>query len=138
MAAALNASAWLVVREEHPGEGRHAAALQLIELALEAAPERGELLNTLGVALYRNGDLARALEVLQASDRANRRSFAAGHPADAVFLALCHLGRGDAAQARAAGERARRLLAAEPFASDPECRAFLAEMERRFAALDPD
>jgi serine/threonine protein kinase/WD40 repeat protein len=71
-----------------------------LTLALKATkldPECWELLNTLGVAYYRNGDYAKAVETLQRSLDQSREMAAAF---DLFFLAMCRHRLGDAKKAQ--------------------------------------
>jgi tetratricopeptide (TPR) repeat protein len=79
------------------------AALPLARKAVELEPQNDHYVNTLGVALYRNGELKEAIPVLQ-------KSLAAGKGAadafDLFFLAMCYHRLGDPAKARDHYDRA--------------------------------
>jgi serine/threonine protein kinase/WD40 repeat protein/Tfp pilus assembly protein PilF len=98
---ARNNLAWLLLTG--PKELQDARAA--LTLARSAAGEDASQvsLNTLGVALCRNGQYAEAISVLD-------KSLAAGHGQfdafDLYFLAICHARQGDAARARACFDRA--------------------------------
>ncbi len=101
-ADAHNTLAWLLVTG--PKELRDpAAALPLARRAVELAPDFPAYLNTLGVALYRNGQFKEALGVLE-------KSLAAGKgKSDAFnlfFLAMCERRLGDKTAAKARYDRA--------------------------------
>ncbi len=75
------------------------------------------MLNTLGVALYRNGQFPAALPVLEQSLRLGRGP---GTAVDLFFLAMCHAKLGDASKARGAYDRAMGLAVLSVGAWTPE------------------
>jgi tetratricopeptide (TPR) repeat protein len=80
-----------------------ARALPLIQKAIELRPNESMYQNTLGVALYRNGDFVPAIDSLKKSldlGRGQSDGF------DLFFLAMCHKKLGDAAQAKNCFDRA--------------------------------
>jgi tetratricopeptide (TPR) repeat protein/tRNA A-37 threonylcarbamoyl transferase component Bud32 len=85
-AGAQNELAWLLatcpeVKLRDPGQAvRHARK------AVELAPNRGSAWNTLGAALYRNGDWKAAVEALGKSVQLSK----GGDSADFFFLAMAH------------------------------------------------
>jgi Flp pilus assembly protein TadD len=113
-AQALSKEAWLTVR--FPG-GDVARALHLAERAFELWPEDGHVLNALGVALYRNGDHGRAIEMLRRSRAAN------GPDVEALaFLALACAAEGRAEEARGYLEEARKAAAGRSRPPDDQAR----------------
>ena len=90
--------AWTIVRS--PGHNRELVegALDLAEQAAEQAPERAWVWPALGMACYRAGQYAVAVETLEESDRllpdARRSEF------NAFFLAMAHWRLGQNSQAR--------------------------------------
>jgi tetratricopeptide (TPR) repeat protein len=82
-------------------------AVALARLAVEARPNHGPFRHTLGAALYRNGELAAAVEALHESRRLRK-----GDAYEDLFLSLVYQRRGDGNLARQCYERARRWLAA--------------------------
>jgi tetratricopeptide (TPR) repeat protein len=93
---ANNNLAWLLVAG--PKELRDArAALELARKVAEHEPRHFLYLNTLGVALYRNGKYTEAISVLEKSLAAGRGSSDAF---DLFFLAMCHHQLGEPAKAR--------------------------------------
>jgi WD40 repeat protein/Flp pilus assembly protein TadD len=101
-AMAQNNLAWLLATG--PKELRDPVpALSAARKAVELEPEQSLYLNTLGVALCRNGKFAEAIPVLERCLREQKE------PADAYhlfFLAMCHHRLGDAAKAKGCRDRA--------------------------------
>jgi Putative Zn-dependent protease, contains TPR repeats len=83
---AHNNLAWLLATG--PEELRKAPdSLECARRATDLEPDNSTFLNTLGVALYRNGQYKEAIAVLERSLSANRERAGAY---DLLFLALCH------------------------------------------------
>ncbi len=125
MGVAHNNLAWLLLAG--PPELRAPAeALRHAYRAAELADRPRVYDNTLGVALYRNGEYARAIPALE-------RSLAAGggetDAYDLYFLAMCHAKLGDKALAKECFERAVRWVE-----SKTGLRAEYAEELRQFRA----
>jgi WD40 repeat protein/Tfp pilus assembly protein PilF len=101
-AVALNELAWaLLTAPEAMRDPKQ--ALALARQAVSLAPETPLYENTLGVALYRSGQLADAIPALEKSLHDGDGAFDAF---DLYFLAMCHHRLGDAAKARECHERA--------------------------------
>ena len=102
--------------------------LRLAEAACRHEPSNGSFLNTLGVAQYRCGQIALALQTLSRSDALNGGK----DPADLAVLAMAHQDQGRPAEARDLLARLRDAisrrtgLAPSQVAED---RAFLSEAE---------
>jgi WD40 repeat protein len=118
LAVAHNNLAWLLLTG--PKELRDPAqALAAARKAVELEPEESLYLNTLGVALYRTGQFADAIPVLE------RSLHEQGGQADAFdlfFLAMCHHRLGDAAKAKDYHERACRWFEAHKSKLSPRWR----------------
>ena len=84
--------------------------------------------NTLGVALYYDGDLEGALEALRRSVRLQ----GSGNVVDWLFLAMAHQGLGNSGEARVWYERAVDWMRGQS-GVDPETARFRAEAEAVFA-----
>jgi hypothetical protein len=92
----LNNEAWRLVTG--PAEQRDPArALQLIQKAVQREPANAMFQNTLGVALYRNGQYKEAVAALEKSLAAGKGKWDAF---DLFFLAMCHAKLGDPAKAK--------------------------------------
>ena len=131
----LNDAAWAVVRKPAADAAARRKALAMAEEAVRLAPQDGLLLNTLGVALYRAGQHARAWDILTRSEKLNTARLRSPHPADLAFLAMTahHLGRPD--QARDYLTQLQEIMkrpdwARRPGPAQDEAREFLREAER--------
>jgi tetratricopeptide (TPR) repeat protein len=104
-------------------------ACRLAALAVALAPGEQERLNTLGVALYRAGNFAQAIETLGRSAQAGKGQF---DGFDLYFLAMAHHRLGQEARARACFDRANRWLRKQKSLNERRSRelaAFCAEAE---------
>jgi WD40 repeat protein len=123
----LDHQAWLLVTGPE-GQRNPARALELVQQAIALDPGNGSILNTLGVAQYRNGQYAAAVVTLE-------KGAAAKGEADAIdlfFLAMCHARLGDAARAKDCFARAVKWTEArKDLPSDwvADLKAFRAEAE---------
>jgi tetratricopeptide (TPR) repeat protein len=103
---ANNNLAWLLVAG--PKELRDAkAALPLARKAVDLEPQTAIYLNTLGVALYRNGKFTEAISVLEKSLAASRGGSDAF---DLFFLAMSHHELGKPDKAKECFERALKWM----------------------------
>jgi tetratricopeptide (TPR) repeat protein len=125
----LNSHAWRLVTGPQ-GQRDPARALELIQRAIERAPDNACFLSTLGVAQYRSRQYAAAVVTLE-------KSLAAGKGKSDAFdlfaLAMCHASLGDAARAREHFDRAVQWTAGHkelPPQYVAELREFQAEAER--------
>ena len=124
-----NNASWAIVKLPGLTAEEYRRGLALAESAVRQSPGDGNVLNTLGVARYRAGDLRKALATLRRSDRMNGRNL----PADVAFIAMAakRLGRED--EARSEMERLRDLMEDPALGADPENAAFLREAEAVFS-----
>jgi len=129
---ALNTQAWILatgpITQRDPER-----AVALAQRAVALTPGQQLTLNTLGVALYRAGQYAEAISVLEQSRAAGKGQFDAF---DLFFLAMAHQKLGHAAQARASFYQAVRWLGEHknlPAQYVPELAAFRAEAEELLA-----
>ena len=96
-----------------------------------AAPENENYLNTLGVALCRNGRHAEAVPILERSLAAANNSTT---PSDLFCLVVCHAKQGNLERARAYFERALKWVGADRQRSE-ELKAFRGEAEAALHAI---
>jgi hypothetical protein len=127
-ARALNNAAWEVVKNRDAAQDAYRAALRRAEAAVRLTPGNGNTLNTLGIAHYRLGDYARALETLQQCEKLHAVS--GPLPEDLAFLAMAHQQLGHKEQAQAALARLRALLKEPAREKNAEAQGFLHEAER--------
>jgi WD40 repeat protein/tetratricopeptide (TPR) repeat protein len=126
-AAARNGLAWLLVAG--PKEVADAKeALEHARRAVALTPGQATYLNTLGVALCRNGSCPEAIPVLEKS-LANGRGQADGY--NLFFLAICHARLGDRTKARQYFDRAVKWTASAKLPAEwaAELKSFRAEAE---------
>jgi tetratricopeptide (TPR) repeat protein len=126
----LNDRAWELVTG--PADQRDPErAVRLARLAVAQEPQTATFLNTLGVALYRNGRYREARATLQKSLAAGRGQSGAFN---LFFLAMCHARLGNKARAKECFDRAVKWVAAKKkdlaTAQVEELKAFRAEAER--------
>jgi tetratricopeptide (TPR) repeat protein len=119
-AHAENQLAWWLVSHDDPSLHDPAQAIQLARQALDKQPDADHVWNTLGVALYRDGQWAEAIEALERSCQGK-----GGGPYDLVFLAMAHWQLGHTDQARTLFARAQHLASTEPHSH--ELQGFLDE-----------
>jgi Tfp pilus assembly protein PilF len=133
LALSHNNHAWLLVTRPQD-DGDAAEAVRHAYKAVELAGDDSTYLNTLGIALYRKGQFAEALPVLEESLAASQGQFDAF---DLFFLAMCHMKQKNSTQARECFDRAVKWCDAQknllPQWAE-ELKAFRAEAE----ALQPN
>jgi eukaryotic-like serine/threonine-protein kinase len=124
----LNDQAWPLLTGPE-AQRNPARALELSQKAIELDPGNGLILNTLGVAQYRNGQYAAAIATLEKSLAASNGESDAF---DLFFLAMCHAKLDKPAKAEDCFDRAMRWIEARKgLRSDwaAELKAFRAEAE---------
>jgi hypothetical protein len=122
-------AAWAIVRAPGQSPEQYQQALRLAQSACRQQPYDGLLLNTLGVAQYRVGCFADAVDTLSKSEKLNK-----GDPADLAFLAMAQHGLGQTEPARATLSRLRETMKLPRWANNAEAKGFLSEAE---AVVDP-
>ena len=132
----LHSDAWEIVRSPGNTAQEYEVALRKAEEMFEREPYQGEYLNTLGVAQYRVGDYAAALDTLTWADEINVATREGGRPTDVAFIAMSLYQLGRQAEALDALERLRALVRALGEADTEESRGFLREAESLIAPPD--
>jgi WD40 repeat protein len=129
-ARALNEAAWAVVKGRDAGKDAYRLALRRAEAAVRLTPGDGSNLNTLGVAQYRLGDCAKAVETLHRSEKLNAATTGmAPQPEDLAFLAMAHQQLGHKEQAQAMLKQLREQKKQPGWEKSAEAREFLREAE---------
>jgi tetratricopeptide (TPR) repeat protein len=133
-ARGLNDRAWQLLTGP-PAERDPRRALELSRKAVEVEPGEPMYLNTLGVALYRNGRWTEAMAALEKSLAAGKGKWDAF---DLFFLAMCHARVGDPARAKDCFDRAVKWVEKKQKDLAPqhveELKAFRAEAEAELRA----
>ncbi len=107
---ALNNASWFVVRPPHADAAAYRHALLQAQEACRLNPGNGNSLNTLGVAQYRVGLYAEALDTLNKSNQLNTDFYHGPIPHDLAFLAMAHHRLGQKDEARAALDRLEEVM----------------------------
>ena len=134
--SALNALAWALAKSPGRDAADYRKALRCGEAACRLAPERGDLLTTLGAACLRAGEDRKALEALERAIRTRESRGEAPAAADLAFLAMARGRLGCAAEARESLERLHRMLEVPARVRDDEAHGFLLEARAELARLD--
>jgi eukaryotic-like serine/threonine-protein kinase len=134
----LNGKSWLVVRRPGGAKEAYDLALRRAQEACRLAPEKAELLNTLGVAQYRCGQYPAALENLNKSDQIQSSRPGGSHPVDLAFIAMtCHQ-LGQKEQAQAALARLQEAMKQARWTRDADARACTQEAQALTQATAKD
>jgi tetratricopeptide (TPR) repeat protein len=120
----LNELAWRISAKPCTSDDAQ-RAVRCARRALELAPEDPDVLNTLGVALYRAGRFDECLATLRRSDELGRARRDSRQAADVAFLAMAHWKLGHAEEARA---ELAALVALASTGGNDETDAFVAEV----------
>jgi serine/threonine protein kinase len=113
LVAAFNSLAWEVVRRPNAEPTDVARAVRIARKAVDWAPDRAYVWNTLGVACYRAGAWEDATSALQESMKLNN----GGDAMDWFFLSAALKHHGDATGARTWYEKAVASMSRNPFAA---------------------
>jgi WD40 repeat protein len=125
----LHELAWDLLKDPGRGPDDYRRALRFSEVACQLERKNGTYVNALGVAYYRVGNDARALETLLRSEQINQAEREGPFPADLAFLAMARHRLGQGQQAQAVLRRLRECLKDPRHAQDAEAQGFLREAE---------
>jgi tetratricopeptide (TPR) repeat protein len=125
-AAALNDSAWWIVRWPRRSAEHYELALGAAEAAARLGPDIADRQNTLGVAQYRVGRFADAVATLKRSDELRIAGGGTPQVADWALLAMAHVHLGQFEEAGRCLVRAEEIAGTAGNVAD-ENAAFLAE-----------
>jgi tetratricopeptide (TPR) repeat protein len=124
----LNTRAWKLLTGP-PQERDAKQALELARKAVAVSGDEGQYLNTLGIALYRNGRWTEAIAALENSLAQGKGKSDAW---DLFFLAMCHARLGDRTKARDCFDQAVKWVEGHkdlPGEHREEVKAFRTEAE---------
>ncbi|MGO9470012.1 MAG: tetratricopeptide repeat protein, partial [Isosphaeraceae bacterium] len=133
----VNVLAWELVKLPGGEMSGYRKALHYSEEVYQLEPENGLYLTTLGVAYYRMGNFAKALETLRRSDLINQKEYQGSDPAGLAFLAMTQQQLGHAEEAQAWLQRLRERMKDPRWAQNPEAQGFLREAEEWLARPKP-
>jgi WD40 repeat protein/serine/threonine protein kinase len=123
----LNGTSWNVVARRDEAPESYARALRQAEASCRLEPRNANYLNTLGVALYRNGRFREALDALTRSTQFDFVLWEGRLPAHLSFLAMAQFRLGNHKGARALLTQARWLMKLPACSSDAEAQKFFLE-----------
>ncbi|MBK9388045.1 MAG: protein kinase [Planctomycetes bacterium] len=124
----LNQRSWRIVRQAGQPPREYAEALRAAQAARRGAHDDPQVLSTLGGALYRIGDPARAVVVLRQAERLSQARQSGARPADIAFLALALWQLGQHEEARAEKRKLEKLLEDPAQRSDADALALLEQV----------
>jgi WD40 repeat protein/tRNA A-37 threonylcarbamoyl transferase component Bud32 len=125
----LNAASWAVVRFRDRSPVDVHRALRSAEAACRLLPKSGSVRNTLGLAQYRAGHYADAVDTLTRSAQLNTGTFGYPDPADLAFLSLATYRLGYTDRALEFLHSLRETVQNAERARDEEAQDFLHEAE---------
>jgi WD40 repeat protein/serine/threonine protein kinase len=123
----LDNSSWAVVVRGNASAAAYAVALRRAQTACRLDPANIDYANTLGVALYRTGKFAEAVDTLARCDKSHAAAPTGRDPSDVAFLAMAHFKLGQPYKARAFLTDLRRLMTQARWSGHVESQRFLRE-----------
>ena len=121
-AGALNLRSMRIVLNPGRTADEYRDALKHAEVACRI-DDNAYFLTTLGVAQYRVGQYAQALQMLIRSDQLNANRFGGSTPNDIAFLAMTHDRLGHVDEAKKLLERLRQFARLKPLEEHPDLSA---------------
>ena len=137
-AAALSSAAYFLARTAGESKATYARALRCARAGVEDAPPDGVRLRTLGMALYRAGDLKAAADTLERADTANVATDRGAVPSNVIFLAMTYARLGRRDDARTTLARARTISEQPKFRDRADVAAMLAEADRTLSDAESE
>jgi WD40 repeat protein/serine/threonine protein kinase len=123
----LNAKSWDMVARKDATREQYALALRQAEAAARLKPSYTYYLNTLGVALFRNGQFNQALKLLHRSDQGALADNLGRRPENVAFIAMAEFKLGQVDKARESLAQLRALMENPRWADQAGLQAFLTE-----------
>jgi hypothetical protein len=118
-----------VVLARDAGKVAYALALRQAEAAVRLAPRDGNFLTTLGIAQFRAGRYADALETLTKSEKLKTPRTVFQPPDDLAFLAMTQHRLNERNEAKATFDRLRKVMKLPHWATNAKAAGFLREAE---------
>lgn len=131
----INQRVWNIVKLPGSSAIVDAQTLEMMQQVCDRFPE-GPFLNTLGVAQFRLGQHAAAIETLEKSRPLNQTP-EGDHPCDLAFLAMSHKLLGNEQQAADYRTQLNTQMLNELYSSDAECQSFVQELAVTFDGAQP-
>ena len=125
----LNWWAWDMAMRPEASSEVYSKALRMAEMAYRISDDDPNILNTLGVAQFRNGLYEDAVMTLSRSELMNRAKNGITGPDDAAFLAMSYHHLGNETEAQRWMQKLGESMRDEKFAANGEAQSFLLEAE---------
>ena len=125
----LDKASFAVIRTPARDVSAYRLALRQAETACRLSPFDGKFKITLGMAQYRLGDFASAIDTLARADQVNSQTRAGSPPANLAFLAMAQFQLGRHGDASTSLSRLRLAMKQPQWAGNSDARAFLHEAE---------
>jgi Flp pilus assembly protein TadD len=123
-------ASWDVVRKGGEDLATYRKALRQAEEACRLKPDDGDIVNTLGVAQYRVGQFAKAVETLSRSDKLNAAQNKGSIPGDLAFLAMAYNRLGQKEKAQEVFVRLQEIMKQPAHAKDRQSQDIFREAEK--------
>jgi eukaryotic-like serine/threonine-protein kinase len=125
--APLHDQAWSIVQESDRSAREYEQALAYARVAVLLLPENPIYQRTFGIALYRNGSIDEAIEVIESS---SRQHGGGPRPEELALLGLCAVARAELRDASQYLDQVEALVRLPLWSNDSVCRRFRDELRR--------
>jgi WD40 repeat protein/predicted Ser/Thr protein kinase len=125
----MNSDSWGICRTPSHGRDEYAVAIRKAKIAVATFPDDYGVLNTLGVAQLRHGDLDEALKTLMNCDQLFRKSRGYSHPVDLLSMSMIYAMKGQSTLAAQLISKARETMKTTAAIAGEESQSFLKEAE---------